>query len=608
MTGMTKTHLPAAALLALMASLMIGSVWHDAATVDELAHIPSGFGYITKLDYRLNPEHPPLIKAIAALSARLAVHPYFPTETVHWRDEVNSQWSQGGAFLYGFGNDADRIIFWSRVPLILLTVLFAWLFYAWTNRRFGRRAALFVLVLLSFSPTMLAHGRLVTTDMGAAFGFFIGIASFIAFLERPDGRRIALAGAFFGIAQLLKFSVVLLVPIYAALLLAWVAAQPHLYRKERLRALARLAGKTVLIFFTGAIVISLVYGMFVWNYPRERQLRDAQFLLGSYGFRPAVELDVALMRHPLTRGFGEYMLGFLMVHQRSQGGNTAYFLGQVSAAGSRWYFPTLYLFKEPLPVHFLTIVALGAALGKYAASRRARPERRGALRRWVAAHFAEFSALVFIAVYWAASLQSPLNIGVRHVLPTFPFIYLLVSRQIADGFIRNRRSDPADWGAWLRDVYETYIASIPRYLIVAALFVWLAVETVLAFPAFLSYYNQLAGGTDEGWRVAVDSNYDWGQDMKRLAHFVEENGISSITLDYFGGANPAYYLGRKFIPWQSARGPASGWFAISASTRQGAWGNPAPGFSRRPEDSYEWLKNYEPVARAGTSIFIYRLP
>lgn len=608
MIDTVKPHMPAGVLLAVMALLMIGSVWHDAATVDELAHIPSGFGYVTELDYRLNPEHPPLIKALAALSAQLIVRPYFPTETVHWREEVNSQWSQGGAFLYGFENDADRIIFWSRLPLILLTVLFGWLFYRWTDRRFGRRVALFTLVLLTFSPTILAHGRLVTTDMGAVLGFFIGIASFIAFLERPDGRRIMLAGALFGVAQLLKYSVVLLVPIYAVLLLGWVAAQPHLYLLERLRLLARLTGKTIAVFAVGAVVISAVYGIFVWNYPQARQVRDAEFLLGSYGFRPAVHLDLALMKNPLTRPFGEYLLGFLMVQQRSQGGNTAYFLGEVSAAGSRWYFPVLYFFKEPLAAHFLTVFALVAAARKYASSRRAAPKRRGALRQWIAAHFPEFSALVFIVVYWAASMQSPLNIGVRHVLPTFPFIYLLVSRQIADGFIQKRQDDPADWSAWLRGVYETYIASLPRYLLVAALFVWLAAETIIVFPSFLSYYNQLAGGTDEGWRIATDSNYDWGQDMGRLAYFVEQNGISSIALDYFGGANPAYYLGEKFVPWQSARGPVSGWFAISASTRQGAWGDPAPGFSRRPEDSYEWLRPYEPVARAGTSIFIYRLP
>ncbi|OGZ96409.1 MAG: hypothetical protein A3J10_03285 [Candidatus Sungbacteria bacterium RIFCSPLOWO2_02_FULL_54_10] len=609
MTYMFRSHAPAWALLTIMLVLMVGSVWNDAATVDELAHIPSGFGYVTQLDYRLNPEHPPLVKALSALSAEIAVRPHFPTETVHWQEEVNSQWAQGAVFLYGLGNDADRIIFWSRIPLILLTAFFSWLFYQWTRRRFGGVVALLTLALIAFSPTILAHGRLVTTDMGATLGFFIGIASFIAFLERPNWRRVAVAGVLFGIAQLLKFSVVLLIPVYGILLTAWVLSLPNLYRRERLRILLHMAGRAVLIGLIGVVVISSVYAIFVWHYPAQRQARDTQFLLGSHGFRPMVDLDLALIKNPVTRPFAEYLLGFLMVQQRSAGGNTAYFLGEVSAAGSRWYFPVLYVLKEPLPIHLLTAIALALAAAKYRASRRIQKERRGMLRRWIAGHFAEFSAFVFIAVYWAFSVQSPLNIGIRHVLPTFPFLYLLVARQIADAIVRHRKNNPRNLGEWLKDMYQKYIASLARYALVAVLFVWLAAETIFVFPSFLSYYNQLAGGTAQGWRIAVDSNYDWGQDLKRLAQFAQENNIPSLALDYFGGADPSYYfVSTSFVPWQSARGPAHGWFAVSASTRQSAFGEPAPGFSRRPEDSYEWLKDYDPVARAGASIFIYRLP
>ncbi|TSD03300.1 MAG: hypothetical protein Greene071436_331 [Parcubacteria group bacterium Greene0714_36] len=607
-----KSNTYAAAMLTIMLVLMIASAWNDSATVDEQAHIPSGFGYITQLDYRLNPEHPPLIKAISALSAHLAVRPYFPTETVHWREEVNSQWVMGSAFLYGSGNDADRIIFWSRLPLILLTVFFGWLFYRWTKKRFGNPTALLTLACIAFSPTLLAHGRLVTTDMGATLGFFIGIAGFIAFLERPGWRNIIIAGVLFGVAQLLKFSVVLLIPVYAILLIGWVTALPNLYRRERLRIFIRMTGKTIVIGIIAIIVISAIYAVFTWNYPPERQTRDTEFLLSSYGFRPAVDLNLTLIKNSVTRPFAEYLLGFLMVQQRSAGGNTAYFLGEVSAAGSRWYFPVLYLLKEPLAFHLLTAVALILALSKYAkyaASRRTETNRKGALRRWIAGHFPEFSALVFIAVYWAFSMRSPLNIGVRHVLPTFPFIYLLVSREIALWLKpAHNLAAPATLHDWFKNIYRTYGITIPKYLAVSILLLWLIASTLLAFPHFLSYYNEIAGGTKNGWRFAVDSNYDWGQDMKRLADFAQENNITKISLDYFGGADPRYYLGGRFEPWWSSRGPAHGYFAISASARQSAYGAPAPGFSRKPEDSYEWLAQYEPVARAGASIFIYYLP
>ena len=639
---MYRTHTLAAVILGVMLVLMIASVWNDSATVDELAHVPAGFGYVTQLDYRLNPEHPPLIKALAALSANIFVKPYFPTETVHWREEINSQWAQGDAFLYGFENDADRILFWSRLPLILLSVCFGWLLYRWTQKRFGEAAALTTLTFFAFSPTVLTHSRFVTTDLGAALGFFIGVTSFLAFLEKPGWRALAIAGVLLGAALLLKFSAVLLIPIYAVMLLAWILAKPHLHARERVRLLLRLSGKAALILLIAVACIWLVYGVFVWNYPQERQLADARWLLGSYGSREAVDLDLALIRNSLTRPLGEYLLGFLMVQQRSAGGNTAFFLGEVSAAGSQIYFPVLYLFKEPLALHILTFIALAFGMRKTMRSPRAergadefalpagKKRWGGAVRMWIWNHFPEFSAFVVIAVYWIVSVRSPLNIGIRHVLPTFPFIYILVSRQIAAWLHLHEITDPRDILGLMKGIYETYVKIIPRYLIVGALLIWLVAETLFAFPHFMPYYNQLAAvaaqamsssatdansppaslvnGTANGWRIAVDSNYDWGQDIKRLARFVEANGIEKIAVDYFGGANPKYYLGDKFELWQSSRGPAHGWFAISASLRQAAFGTPAPGFLRKPEDSYEWLRPHQPVARIGYSIFVYQLP
>ena len=218
--------------------------------------------------------------------------------------------------------------------------------------------------------------------------------------------------------------------------------------------------------------------------------------------------------------------------------------------------------------------------------------------------------MIFIAVYWTSSITSPLNIGVRHVLPTFPFIYLLVSKKIVAWLRSWPRDEIRNWWEWLKRAYQMYIASIPRYLFVSGLVIWQAASVFAVFPHFLSYYNALGGGVENGYRVAVDSNYDWGQDLKRLRDFVASNGISAIRVDYFGGGSPRYELGEKFIPWNSSSGypPAGGWLAISATFQMSSYGTPVRGFIRRPEDSYEWLKPFRPVARAGKSIFIYQLP
>lgn len=607
---MKKGKFFAILLLSVMFVLMLGSIWSSSATMDELAHIPAGFGYLTQKDYRLNPEHPPLLKALAAVSGQIFAKPYFPTDTPYWKDDINGQWAQGAKFLYESGNDADKIIFWSRFPLILLAIFFGWLIFSWTQKRFGPPAALLTLTFYTFSPTFLAHSPLVTTDLGAAFAFFIGIITFIKFLEIPSWRNVLIAGLIFGLAQLIKFSLVLLLPIFLFLWAGWVLSRPNLHWHERLRSGLKILSKTIIVGLIGLMLIWIVYAYFVWNYPQERQLRDAEFTLTSFGFKPAVNLDLALIKNKFTRPLGQYVLGVLMVSQRSVGGNTQFFLGEVSSAGYRSYFPLLYLLKESLAFHILTLVALIFALSKIYS--RAKPsfgeKKLGLARYWIENHFAEFSALVFIAFYWLISIKSPLNIGVRHVLPTFPFIYLLVARQITGWLKSYDFPAPRNWLEWLKNIYQIYIKSIPKYLVVFTLLFWIIFGTLFSFPDFLSYYNELIGGTRNGWKIAVDSNYDWGQDLKRLTSFVEKNKIEKMAIDYFGGGNPRYYLGDKFEPWQSSKGPARGWFAISATLRQNAFGAPAPGFTRKPEDSYEWLRPYPPVAQIGYSMFVYKLP
>ncbi len=599
----------AVALLVLMAVLMIGSIWNQSATMDELAHIPAGYSYVAEFDYRLNPEHPPLAKALAGLSALIFARPEFPTGTKYWQEDVNGQWAQGAVFLYESGNDADRLVFWSRAPMIALALLLGFIIFWWTRRRLGSDTALLALSFYVFSPTVLAHSPLVTTDLAAAFGFFIGIIAFVAFLESPSRRTIVIAGAALGVALLMKFSLVLLAPVYGALIVLAAATRPALRAGERLAEGLRRAGETIVIGLIALLVVWGVYGVFTWDYPAERQYADTEFLLSSYGFRPAVEADLALIKNPLTRPFGEYFLGLLMVQQRAQGGNTAYFLGEVSNGGSRIYFPLLAIVKESLP-----LILLGAGVLLYSIHRVRKSFGDGgapALRRlclWIQNNLFECAAIIFIAVYWGASMKSPLNIGVRHVLPTFPFFYILIARGIRLWIGEKQSVAPRTWFEWLKIIYEVYIKAIPKYVVLFGLLLWMMAGTLLAFPHFLAYYNPLGGGTDAGYLIATDSNYDWGQDLRRLAAIVEEENIPQIAVDYFGGGSPRYYLGDKFEPWWSARGPAEGWFAISATFRQGAFGAVIEGLERRPEDSYEWLKKYEPVARAGKSIFIYRLP
>ncbi len=211
-------------MLGFMFILMFFSAWNDSATMDELAHIPSGYSYLTQRDYRLNPEHPPLIKDLAALPL-LYLDLNFPTDAKAWKNDINGQWEMGSIFLYQSGNNADQILHFSRFPIMLLALLFGWLLFKWVRGLYGDKVGLLTLFFYSFSPTFLAHSRYVTTDLGAAFGFFIGIAAFVNFLSRQNRRNLLIAGVSFGLAQLLKFSLFLLAPLYVIFGILWVVLE-----------------------------------------------------------------------------------------------------------------------------------------------------------------------------------------------------------------------------------------------------------------------------------------------------------------------------------------------------------------------------------------------
>lgn len=605
-------------LLGMMFVLVFFSSVGESAIMDELAHIPAGYSYLSQKDYRLNPEHPPLIKDLAALPL-LFLNLNFPTDAKAWAQDINGQWDMGRIFLYESGNNPDRILFWSRLPIMLLAIFFGWLLFAWSRRVYGDKVGLLALTFFSFSPTFIAHSRYVTTDLAAAFGFFIGLVSFVRFLESRTSKRLIFCGLALGIALLLKFSLALLVPLYVLLGVLWLVLSNFEEFKSsdsKWRALkiffiekVKLLGQIILIFIIAALVIWAVYQFHVWNYPPERQLYDTNFILGSFGFKPAVNLNLWMTEKPVLRPLAEYLLGILMVAQRAAGGNTTYFLGETGAAGWWYYFPVSYVLKEPLAFLILALLALAVA---FKSVWQATEKSLGVTFEWMRDNFVLTSSVIFIAVYWIYSVRSPLNIGVRHVLPTFPFIYLLVSRELIRWVRTYSLPDPQNIGEWLKAAYNRYIKALPRYILITFLLAWMILNVLGSFPFYLSYYNELAGGSRVGYKFIVDSNYDWGQDLKNLRDFVRENQIESIALDYFGGGSPQYYLGDKFVPWQSRRGkpdPQAGdpeWFAVSATIRQGAFGQAAEGFIKKPEDSYPWLRDFEPVSRAGLSIFIYK--
>ncbi|HBI25259.1 MAG: Glycosyl transferase, family 39 [Candidatus Wolfebacteria bacterium GW2011_GWC2_39_22] len=624
-----------AIILSVSFLLMYDSSQKEAAIMDELAHIPAGYGYVSELDARLNPEHPPLVKIAAALPL-LFLDLNFPTDSTAWKDDVNGQWVMGSQFLYESGNDADRILAVSRLGPIILMLLLSLLVFVWSRSLMGSWWALLPTTLTAFSPSMLAHGHYVTTDVGASLGFILAIYFFGKFMLHNTKKNLAYAGVAYGIAQLLKFSAVLLIPLFLFLIAVFVFVKAFNHRVSLLSKLGyfvnysfRYLGYLAGIFAVGYFLVYLVYIPITINYPMEKQKSDTTYILSNFGgenntipectitapkARCLADLTIAMTTNTIARPFAQYMLGVLMVTQRAAGGATGYFMNEVSNAGWWYYFPVVFFYKEPLPSLILIGFALLLGIGTFLKNFRGPSRLKERFFTYVNLNFAEFSMLSFIALYWLYSMSSPLNIGVRHVLPTIPLMYILTAGRIKQW---TRQELDLSYGL-LRNILTVIWSTLKssfKTAIILFFVLWYIAEAFLAGPYFISYFNELADGTPNGYRIVTDSNYDWGQDLKRLAEFTEQNNISKIAVNYFGGGSLPYYFGDKAVAWNSTMGNPKQegieWFAISINNLQSSIAPIVSDLHRNPEDEYPWLLKdkspYSPDARAGTSIFIYKL-
>lgn len=614
--------------------LMFYSSSQESATMDELAHIPAGYAYLKFGDNRLNPEHPPLLKDLSAIPL-LFLKLNFPLQSEYWQNYVNGQWDVGRVFLYESGNDADKIIQFARIFPILLTLLTAFLLYLLAKKLFGPYWALLPFIIFSFSPIVLAHGHYVTTDLAATFGAILIFLFVIPKITQPTPRNLIIAGVFLGIAQLCKYSLLIFYPLLIFYIILWQIIQIIQQKRNGivlspLKEIFKSLGNLIIVFIISFILIYLVYLPQNINYPQSKQISDTKEILNSFAggpdpelktcytwtgsiirqFRCFAEINILLTQNKFLKPFAQYLLGALMVVQRSSSGNTGYFLGMVSASGWHYYFPIVFLIKEPIPSIIFIFFAIFLAIKSFILATIKNIQNKiwwDKLINWLNQNFLIFSLLIFIIFYWASSIISPLNIGYRHLMISLPPIFLLATYEIKKWWWGKNLS-PQNILINLLFSFRNIKNMVLKTLLLFILLLWYIIETIIISPHFIAYFNEFVGGPNNGYKYVVDSNLDWGQDLKRLAKFVERNGIEKIKVDYFGGGSPAYYLKDKYEPYWSAKGEpeAGSWLAVSLSFLQTAQGQPVPGFERKFEDSYSWLKNKKPAAKIGYSIVVYK--
>jgi hypothetical protein len=609
-------------ILCFMAVVSVLNAWWDSAIFDEDAHIPAGYSYVKYRDMRLNPEHPPLIKDLAGLPLFFMSNLKFDITKDFWAKDVNGQWEAGHDLLWQEGNNADKIIFWSRLPLVLLSLLFGLFIFKWVKEISGTMTGLFALTIYAFDPNILGHNHFVTTDLGIAAFMAFSFYYFLRFIKYPSWKNVIVGGVFLGLVQLAKFSSIMLFPIFGLVLFLYPLIKKIEQDdwKNRLKTLGEYLGKGVAAFAVSIILVWGIYFINIYNMPKEKLAETIEYYFPHDDQSPKAVMTnkilLALNKSDATKPLSEYILGIAMVFKRVEGGNGAYFMGQVSGKAFPAYFPTVFLIKEPLPNLFFMIAAIALTLAAFikfivSAIRRPAKKVRESFAHYLRVNITSISLGAFILLYAYISVTGNLNIGFRHLFPILPFIYILTAKVVFDLWkkLHSRQSE------------------LIFGIVLSALVLFLVSDTVAAYPSYMSYFNQTAGGPKKGYRYATDSNADWGQDLKRLKRWVnkynncsisperkvlcegiseeitkKENGIKKIRLNYFGGADIKYYFGDQAIDWWDSRRPLeSGWYAISTNYLMGSIYDK----EKKDNESYRWIRDIKPVAQVGTSIFVY---
>lgn len=457
-------------LLLLLFPVQAGlSAWQKSLTIDEYTHMGAGASYVEYNDYTLNPNHPPFCKVISAL-AFMPLKPIVPE--VPQGDVRKAQRYYGIRFARRNAPDIERITFAGRLPHICIAVLLGLAIWLSVRHLLGRLAGVVALALWATDPNVLAHARLIHTDSGASVFVFLSVVLLVlVVLRRPTWPGCFLFSLFFALALLTKFSTVVLVlviPLQIALYavaVRWSWLEPSAYSGGALspgmlrRAVLRL---TVASALTTLLLALLLYrGQIRW-----------------------------------------WVYGLSCVMEHDETGHIAFVLGRWFESGQWYYFVVALAVKTPVPL-------LGLALLGGVMTLRGLRERRG---------FDQF-VLVLPGIIWLAfAMSSGINLGIRHVLPAYVFLFILAGAG-AERLSRSRWS----------------------LVILAVLLCWQAIGAVRTYPDYIPYFNEPAGGPEAGIRYFADSNNDWGQELLTLRSYMRENDETRVAVYSLAAPAPDIY-------------------------------------------------------------------
>jgi hypothetical protein len=612
--------------------------WTTGQTLDEPFYAASGYLMVRYNQYVFWLEHPPISTQLGALPL-LFLQPNFPIHDpiIISGSENVIDWAKTGLqFLYQKGNNPYLMLFLGRLPMILLTMALGATVFLWAFELYGLAGALLSLSLFSFSPDILAHGSLFTTDMTITAFFFITIYRLKKFFEDFTLRNAVWVGLFCGLTMLSKISALVLFPIFGL-----IFATYYFIEKEKNIPEIKL-GKwpLILTYFLFAMCLSnrlsgilfgplcLVLIGFSWfekGLPQDKKkywallILFAAFWIASwlplmlavkktsltfrlvasvwalnvlgiflYGIRSKIKADfkvllkvhsfiwvlaavVIIFDHtdffitiPKWKPFAHYISTFNLVLSHVTSNHVHCVPNSFISCDWR-YFMTSMMAKIPLMSLTLFVVGIfGLRTLKIRITDKA--------LIWL-------PPLIFLFV---ASFVNRINIGLRHVLPVYPFIFLIAGASIPL-FAR---------------VNVIFVRRLAFFLIGFGV-VLMIQRNLSTAPYYLSYFNELVGDAEAGARLTSDSNIDWGQSNRKAGEWAKMNGIRKLNVSV-AASNEAEYayhgVEMKRMSVEDFNSPAPGYYALDLHS-----------YLAERERKASWFYQKMPDYKAGKTIYIFQV-
>jgi hypothetical protein len=472
--------------------LLLNYARANSATFDEGMHIAAGHRYWECGDYAINPEHPPLLKLIAAAPlCRWHLDVY---SSPCGRSVTNNMQLIAIGYRLMNGPSADQILAKARKAAMLFPMLLLVTVFSAARAWFGPLAAGCAVILTVFEPNLTAHGPLVATDMAVATTTFATVFFADGYLLKPSVLRLLLLAFPLGLALASKHTAVFvpLIVLFQFLAHYWFT-RSSLPQPSFVRLLASWLAATVIAVF-------LLWSTYQFRYsalPGHAQAFEIPKALEDS------EKSETLIGHAIlgiTRFHllpESYVAGLLYVMQNST--RPSYIFGRRYETGVWFYFPITVLVKTPLTILLLVLLAV-ASPGQWQKHKR------------------EIVIVVIpIAVFLLSAMGSKINLGVRHILPIYPFLIVLAASAIAYYAIRSRAA----------------------VLVCAALLIFQVVSYARSFPNEIAYANEAWGGPQHLYKYLGDSNVDWGQALYRIKDYISAREISDCWIAWFGARKPS---------------------------------------------------------------------